>query len=101
MVSGLKLGTETVKKLGKKKTVKLCVRGMLTKSSELLPRYLHLLLSLQAGALSWLTKEMEFDVFPAGGTKLGCSSRCARALFTGRVFAQRLIRFKKEEKKSA
>lgn len=31
---GLKLGTEAVKKLGKKKTVKLCVRGMLTKSSS-------------------------------------------------------------------
>lgn len=71
---GLKLGIEAVKKLEKKDSEALCERDV-DKELQLLPCYLHLLFNLQAGVLPWITKEIEFAVFPVAVTKLGMRQR--------------------------
>lgn len=93
---GLKLGTEAVKKLGKKDREALCYRDV-DKELWLLPCYLHSLFSLQAGALSWATKEIEFDVVSVGVRKLGLRQRAHTGCFHRETSVQHLVRLKKKK----
>lgn len=78
---GLKLGTETVKKIGKKDSKALCQRDV-DRELQLLPCYLHLLFNLQTGVLPQITKEVEFSVFQVAGLGLGTMVHMG---FTGKV----------------